>query len=281
MSILLTGVGASNRYEIETIRYMRAIGVPNDGTVYFAGTAQEITGAQAWEVFNVHFLELKGKGEINNSVNLLPLFIILRPYFGGSATTNKFNAKNPSDTDGAFRQTYFGGLTHSRLGCKGNGTNGYALNYLVPSVNLQTSNLHFSCYFGENGPDNYEMGIFEAGKHIYLRKAIVANVDNGCNSAAFTSISPNSKSVIFSRNNNLNFDMYKNGVKTNVVSAVGVLSNLQFPSFALNDSGSIGNYTANVHCYETLGIALTDQQADLTFQIIEKLQIDLGRDLYV
>lgn len=47
------------------------------------------------------------------------------PFVGGSATTNKYNLKDPQDTDAAFRLTMIGGLTHNSNGVTGNGTTGY------------------------------------------------------------------------------------------------------------------------------------------------------------
>jgi len=47
------------------------------------------------------------------------------PFVGGSATTNKYNLKDPQDTDAAFRLTMIGGLTHDSNGVTGNGTTGY------------------------------------------------------------------------------------------------------------------------------------------------------------
>ena len=37
------------------------------------------------------------------------------PFVGGSATTHKFNLKNPADTNAAFRLSFTGGWTHSEV----------------------------------------------------------------------------------------------------------------------------------------------------------------------
>lgn len=49
----------------------------------------------------------------------------LYPFVGGTATTHKYNLKDPQDTDGAFRLTMVGGLTHDANGVTGNGSTGY------------------------------------------------------------------------------------------------------------------------------------------------------------
>jgi hypothetical protein len=47
------------------------------------------------------------------------------PLVGGTTTTHKYNLLNPLDTDGAFRLTMNGGLTHDANGVTGNGSTGY------------------------------------------------------------------------------------------------------------------------------------------------------------
>ena len=55
------------------------------------------------------------------------------PFVGGTATTHKYNLKDPRDLDAAFRLVFNGGWTHSSTGATPNGTNGYADTKLVPS----------------------------------------------------------------------------------------------------------------------------------------------------
>jgi len=57
------------------------------------------------------------------------------PFVGGTATTHKFNLKDPRDLDAAFRLAFSGGWTHANTGAKGNGVNNYATTYFNPSVN--------------------------------------------------------------------------------------------------------------------------------------------------
>jgi hypothetical protein len=64
------------------------------------------------------------------------------PMVGGTATTHKFNLKNPLDTDAAFRLSFIGGWTHSANGAQPNGTNGYAETFCLHSQ-LNSSSLAF------------------------------------------------------------------------------------------------------------------------------------------
>ena len=56
------------------------------------------------------------------------------PFVGGDATSHKWNLRTPLDTNGAFRLTFVGGITHSANGIKGNSLNGYYETYLNPSI---------------------------------------------------------------------------------------------------------------------------------------------------
>jgi hypothetical protein len=61
------------------------------------------------------------------------------PFVGGTASTHKWNLKDPRDLDAAFRLVFFGGLTHSSTGILPNGSTGYADTFFVPSTNINTT----------------------------------------------------------------------------------------------------------------------------------------------
>jgi len=75
------------------------------------------------------------------------------PFVGGTASTHKFNLKDPQDTNAAFRLVFNGGWTHSTNGALPNGTNAFANTFLVPnSVISGTSAIGF--YTGTNATKN-------------------------------------------------------------------------------------------------------------------------------
>jgi hypothetical protein len=83
---------------------------------------------------------------------------------GGTATTNKFNLKDPRDLDAAFRLVFNGGWTHSSTGALPNGTNGYADSKFVPSTHLGVNSNSLGYYSGTNlsetSSDPTNMGAF-------------------------------------------------------------------------------------------------------------------------
>lgn len=94
------------------------------------------------------------------------------PFVGGTATTHKFNLKNPLDADAAFRLTFFGGWTHSSTGAKPNGTNAYAETYFVPSVEL-TTNYGSAHYYSRTGTAEPTVG--DANGIVMGARATAAN----------------------------------------------------------------------------------------------------------
>jgi hypothetical protein len=86
------------------------------------------------------------------------------PLLGGVVSSCKFNAKNPIDTDGAYRLTFNGGWTFGTNGATGNNSNTYARTFLTGST-LDTFSQHLSYYVGTEtlSPNCIEMGASTGG----------------------------------------------------------------------------------------------------------------------
>ena len=102
-------------------------------------TAASITDSTQQSAVNTLVTDLKGYG-------IWSKMKALYPFVGGTASTHKFNLKNPLNTDAAFRLVFNGGWTHSANGALPNGTNAFANTFFAPSSNLTTSSAHFSKY---------------------------------------------------------------------------------------------------------------------------------------
>jgi hypothetical protein len=86
------------------------------------------------------------------------------PFVGGTATTHKFNLKNPADTNAAFRLSFVGGWTHSANGALPNGTNAYADTFFIPNTHFNSNaDIHISYYSGTNsvGGNRIDMGAIQ------------------------------------------------------------------------------------------------------------------------
>ena len=107
----------------------RQVGVPivadADAQAFLnAAVIEDVTQANA---VNTLVTSLKGYG-------IWTKMKALYPFVGGTASSHKWNLKNPLDTDAAYRLTFNGGITHSANGIQGNAINGYYQTFINPSV---------------------------------------------------------------------------------------------------------------------------------------------------
>ena len=96
-------------------------------------TAAAITDATQKTALNTLVIALKAAGlwtAINKAI---------WPILGGSASTHKWNLKDPRDLDAAYRLNIQGGWTHSATGMLPNGTTGYADTFFSPSVEFSSN----------------------------------------------------------------------------------------------------------------------------------------------
>ena len=118
--------------------YVFAGGFDPDAQAFI--TAAGITDNTQKTAINTLVLDMKGFG-------IWTKMKAIYPFVGGTASSHKFNLKNPLDTNAAFRLSFIGGWTHDANGIKANGTNGYADTFFVPSVQYSViDNAHISIY---------------------------------------------------------------------------------------------------------------------------------------
>ena len=84
------------------------------------------------------------------------------PFVGGTASTHKWNLKDPRDLDAAFRLVFNGGWTHSSTGATPNGTNGFADTKLNLSTQTTLYNVHYSNYILTQSNKGIDMGVTTA-----------------------------------------------------------------------------------------------------------------------
>jgi len=103
----------------------------------------------------------------------------------GTASQQKYNGKNPLDTDAAFRLTYSGTATFSDLGYTPNGSNGYANSYFSPSVNQTLNSNGITIVSGTNSvPTSGD--VYETGSQISSSQSSILSVKvSSGNLAAF------------------------------------------------------------------------------------------------
>jgi hypothetical protein len=107
-------------YNAQKSRYVSS--VDPDAQAFI--TAAGITNPTQQAAINTLVVDLKSDG-------LWTKMIAIYPLVGGTASSQKYNLKDPRDLDVAYRLTFYGGWVHDSNGITGNFTNTYADTYIT------------------------------------------------------------------------------------------------------------------------------------------------------
>jgi hypothetical protein len=207
----------------------------------------------------------------------------LYPFVGGTATSHKYNLKDPRDLDAAYRLAFFGGMTHNANGIQGDGGSGYADTFAaINTVAIPNRLNHWSLYnrtvssnYAYNGIFNYNTGLVFFGLGSGVSSNTITGVQNfqivGGAADGFTN------GTVIS-NSTANF--YRNGslVAGGTPSSMPPQDNYYIA--ALNTGGGSIDYysTANI-AFASLGGALTATDAANFYTRVQAFQTTLGRQV--
>ena len=199
------------------------------------------------------------------------------PFVGGTASTHKWNLKDPRDLDAAFRLVFNGGWTHSSTGATPNGTNGYADTKLAPNVMAQNS-ISISSYIRTTltTPQIY-MGSSGGGVLTYLYNTDYQAL-NSLDNPTFSSIAGQNGLISISRIASNQYKLFKNGTVLNTISSVSLApnSNALYIS-ARNNGGGISQYGNNQTAFAHISDGLTDTEASNLYSRVQTYQNSLNR----
>ena len=212
------------------------------------------------------------------------------PFVGGTATTHKFNLKDPRDADAAFRLSFSGGWTHSTTGVDPNGTNAYADTFLIPSTQLTYTDSHGSVYIREDiagDSRQIEYGSYVGSPNrlfgLYSRYLNNTDADIGdFNTSRITVSNTDSRGYyMVRRNSNSNLRLYKNGTTagTNTNNDTSGLPTNSIYLSAVAVTGTIVQYSPRQIAFATFGQAITDTDATALYNIVQRFQTSLGRQV--
>jgi hypothetical protein len=87
------------------------------------------------------------------------------PFVGGTANAHKFNLKNPTDNDAAFRMVFNGGVTHNANGVTFDGLTGYGdTKFAIEDFNSDTD-LSYGFYNRTSYTQFISTGVGDMGVH--------------------------------------------------------------------------------------------------------------------
>ena len=253
----------------------KAAGFDPDAQAFI--TAAAITDPTQQGAINTLVVSLKG-------YSIWTKFKAIYPMVGGTAATHKFNLKDPRDLDAAFRIFWNGGVTHSANGIQFGGVNGWGNTFLNSSVNLTTSNNHFSVYSRTSSvaATTVEMGCANTGVLNFNHLRVAVNYLAGnLLVTSFTSTTNAQGFWLGNKRDNNDRRVYKNSTKeaTNTTLDSIALPNLNVYIGARNDSGTAAVYSDKQLAFSSIGDGLTDTEAANFYTAVQAFQTTLGRQV--
>ena len=218
--------------------------------------------------------------------NIWTKVLALYPFIGGTASTHKYNLKNPLDTNSAFRLQFFGGWTHSSNGALPNGT-AYANTFINSSSNLTLNSTHLSYYSrtADATPSSMEMGNIISSNSLILGCGFgnVAYSDQyNYNTARISQANTNAQGFyVGTRTTSAIHKLFKNGSQfgsTNT-GASGTFNNLVIYLGASNNNGVAATYSSKQCAFSSVGSGLSDTEASNFRTAVQAFNTTLGRQV--
>lgn len=203
------------------------------------------------------------------------------PMVGGTATTHKFNLKNPLDTNAAFRLSFVGGWTHSSNGALPNGTNAYANTFLLPVTILATNSHSFGIYSRTNNIIGTKLYGIILGSAVLHHNLTGGNFNSGIvGNAVLYTANPTTGFLMASRTSNTLFQAYRAGVSlgTNTISLLSI-PNINFYFGARNSNGTAELFTTHELAFAFLGSGLNTTEAAALYTSVQAFQTTLSRQV--
>lgn len=230
---------------------------------------------------------------INYLVYQLKLFKIwnkcyaIYPFIGGTASSHKFNLKNPLDINSAFRLTFNGGWTHSINGATPNGSNAFANTYLIPNNIMIPNSKSLSYYSRSSGfVSTFDTEIGSRVQNTSILEISIRQSNNnsylavgGTNAIKTISNTNGQGYYIGTRINDTITNFYKNGTlvstgDSNLWTSSQVTNSIYIG--ATND-GSFYYYSNKQCAFAHIGEGLNQNEIYSLNNIIQNYQTMLGR----
>ena len=254
-----------------------------DATAFI--TATGITDTTQKNAINTLVLNLKSYGIWSKAKAIYP-------FVGGTATTHKYNLKNPLDTDAAFRLLFNGGWTHSSGGVLPNGTTAWANTFLKPSLELSQdsaslgsylrgpatpyspSGIHIGCANSDYSKGLYTTWTFDPGSGNEFSR-------NNNNLAGSTLTDKISRGFIQNyRTSSTNMKVLKdNSTSISNTNATTGLAAHNIYIGAMNLGGTTSFYNNIELAFSSICTGLTDTEANNFYTAVQAFQTTLARQL--
>ena len=192
----------------------------------------------------------------------------------------KFNAKNPLDTDAAFRMTYTGGYTLGANGFQPNGTTGYANTHYIPSANITLNSETIAIYSTTNNvptpADSIDIGCYLSGtqssylslkntgtkNQLSARLNATNNVVTNANSQGF---------YLATKNGSTTQKTFKNGAVVATATSAGTLPTIKsyLGTLNINNTPYANGWCNQNYALALLGSGLSDTEVANLYTVVQ------------
>jgi len=218
-------------------------------------------------------------GLISNSID--SKMLALYPIVGGTASTHKWNFMNATDSNAAYRLTFGGTVTHDSNGITGNGTNGYADTYFVPSTTFSVGNAHIATYdrTTTQGLGNYTIGSFSTGNAVWIAyndsQYAYLGAINGVVSDGRVNIS---KLRVATRTATNVFKAFRDGTQVGTTITANTTT---YPTanIRLLAASGLTAYSNHNLAFASVGTGLSDSETVAYNTLVNTFQTTLGRNV--
>ena len=254
-------------------------GVSYDADALAFMTAATITDTTQKSAVNTLVTDLK-------TANIWTKLKALYPFVGGTATTHKFNLKDPRDLNAAFRLQFVNGWVHTNTGALPNGVDAYADTFLVPSTSLSLNSTHISGYLRTNlnseapilsseNSGTYNDGLYIWPKQLATGYSVRIN-DNTSQSGGTNSDDIRGFHVALRTASNVKKYRLNNTERFNVTTASTALNT---SSIYIAKSRNNANFFNNQIAFISIGDGLSDAESNTFYEAIQAFQTSLLRQI--
>ena len=278
----LTDTEAANFYTaVQTFQTTlgRQVGVPivSDADAQAFLNAAVITDTTQASAINTLVTGLKADG-------LWTKMKAIYPFVGGTATTHKYNLKDPQDTDAAFRLVFSGGWTHSSTGATPNGTNGYADSKFIPGSTYQNDN-HMSIYLRSNVNEiTVDIGVIDSLGQAFDIESRIAGTgyfqNHRTSSYVSFAVSDSRGQWLNTRTSSALQTVYKNGTSQATDTNSGT-NQINYSVYlgSRNLQGSTNTFSSKEIAFASLGTSLNGTEAANLYTRVQTYQTALSRNV--
>lgn len=213
----------------------------------------------------------------------------LYPFVGGSATSHKFNLKDPRDLNEAYRITFNGGFTHSSTGVLPNGSNAYGNTNLIPSTALSATDAHQFFYFRTSLPISHQAaygcetsGINRMSFYPFaFNIGWISDIYDNSDSRLSVNSGNSTGAVMMTRANANSHKIFRNNVQiaSTTNATTGTRPSIPYIFSSYNVNGQNLYPDSNELAFGSIGDGLTDAEATALYNAVQTFQTALGRQV--